>query len=169
MPTQTEKNGMIHVETNHPRSSIVIIRAEDNEEKSKKLNRESSFVLPNIHNAIKNFEETDYFNQNSTDCNSNVMVKEDILPSEPYKERTEYIDHISDAEDKKDIPVDITDPDTASSKRESHNSFHTNDLDPMDANGDDGSSDCESVADSDPSHHESCLKQLYPTYEEKFE
>ena len=35
-PTQTEMNGIIHIETNHPRSSIIIIRADETEDSKKK-------------------------------------------------------------------------------------------------------------------------------------
>ncbi|XP_052789937.1 tubulin polyglutamylase TTLL11-like isoform X2 [Mya arenaria] len=47
-PTQIERDGIIHVETSHPRSSIVIIRSSEDDE-PRKPRHESSFVLPNIY------------------------------------------------------------------------------------------------------------------------
>lgn len=58
-PTQTELNGIIHVETNHPRSSIIIIRADDQDERKKdplnELNLSNSVQSNN--NAADEYEE----------------------------------------------------------------------------------------------------------------
>ena len=55
-PTQTELNGIIHVETNHPRSSIIIIRADD-EDTKKPLPDEVRLISAGTNNRNNNSDE----------------------------------------------------------------------------------------------------------------
>lgn len=91
-----ERDGVIHVETNHPRSSIVIIRSQEDENPPKKINHESSFLLPSVHNMFTNRDENDYF---SKDQNHN-SIKNDELGSLAfaYKERTDFVDRVDENE-----------------------------------------------------------------------
>ncbi|XP_060557499.1 tubulin polyglutamylase TTLL11-like isoform X2 [Ruditapes philippinarum] len=95
-PVQHERDGVIHVETQHPRSSIVIIKSQEDDDPPKKLNRESSFLLPSVHNVFTNRNENDYFNK---DQNQNSL-KNDEMDSLTfgYGERTDFIDRIEDDE-----------------------------------------------------------------------
>lgn len=89
-PAQMERDGVIHVETQHPRSSIVIIRSQEDDDPPKKINHGSSFLLPNVHNMFSNRDENDYF---MNDQNHNSIQNEEIEGlSFAYKERTDFVD-----------------------------------------------------------------------------
>ncbi|XP_053381154.1 tubulin polyglutamylase TTLL11-like isoform X2 [Mercenaria mercenaria] len=98
-PVQTERDGVIHVETQHPRSSIIIIKSQEDEDPPKKMHRESSFLLPSVHNVFTNRPETDYFNkdQNHNSIGNDGMDSLTLA----YKERTDFVDKVE--EDETDI------------------------------------------------------------------
>ena len=87
-PAQHFRDGVIHVETNHPRSSIIIIRSNEDEYTPRKPNRESSFVVPQ-------FGEQD--GTKTEDENENDVSKENCdTANVQYQERTEYVDCVGD-------------------------------------------------------------------------
>lgn len=96
-PAQTERDGIIHVETQHPRSSIIIIKATEDEDPPKKLNRDSTFLLPSVCNVFTNRDENDYFNQDQNHNSIKDDGESDTLAFS-YLERTEFVDKVEDNE-----------------------------------------------------------------------
>ena len=91
-PTQTELNGIIHIETNHPRSSIIIIRADDIEDNKKKPLNEIN-RLTNSEQSIRdstideNAENTTLNEEIKFLTHDDVKINNDLLTiDEKYRE-----------------------------------------------------------------------------------
>lgn len=82
-PVQHVRDGVIHIETNHPRSSIIIIRSNSDLEESKKAAKESSFSLPQF-----SYTDGKHVDENENDVPGGAGER----LNEEYHERTEFID-----------------------------------------------------------------------------
>ena len=91
-PTQTELNGIIHIETNHPRSSIIIIRADDSEDNKKKplneVNRPTNSGKSVRDSTIEETDEMGNLNEEIKFLtHDDVNKRNDLLTSEEkYRE-----------------------------------------------------------------------------------
>lgn len=195
-PVQLNHDGVIHVKTRHPRSSIVIIRADDEQPNKKKLMHQSSFLLPNVRNMITNQDDVYYFrklDQNENDWGVDLM--------QTYEHRTDFIDKVEEIEGN-----DIDDQhsgnassdvliandteakqsgdhlksgefgesaDSSQSKQEVGNSMQENEDGSHKDSFRDNAIEESSNSDDDkvePEPYQSCLKQLYPEpYKETFD
>ncbi|KAL3876936.1 hypothetical protein ACJMK2_034716 [Sinanodonta woodiana] len=134
------RDGMIHVPTNHPRSSIVIIRADESNE-DKKLNRLDTF--------------------------SQLTIRSDTTAENPDEVKGEnHIEKI--AEEPKEEEMDIKDQDEDIKERDDENVDE--DKDETDDDSSKSSNDDEGNEDDDNRKRKSCLKELYPDpYDEEFD
>ena len=108
-PTQTELNGIIHVETNHPRSSIIIIRA-DQEDNKKPLSDEIALISPeqsNTNNTADEYEEQ---------RNLNEQIK--YLTVDDINRTNNSLTAEDDEEKYRDVRVDSRNDDTDNSESE---------------------------------------------------
>lgn len=88
-PAQHYRDGVIHVETNHPRSSIVIIRSDEGDETVKKPMRESSFQMTHFESS-----NTKHKDENENDVSGGVQDTVNVQVE--FNKRTEYIDYEGD-------------------------------------------------------------------------
>lgn len=177
-PVHTEKDGVIHVETHHPRSSIIIIKSNDDDGPPKNLNTESSFVLPSEKTNV--LADHNKNQQSNTDHNDNKIndMKLDNL-NVTYGERTLYVDKSVEDESGSHENYIHCENHSAAGTRQSEGDCFLEDIDKKDKNNysgntnnrndinygyhddmEDSSSDEEENMESEP--YESCLKQLYP-------
>lgn len=156
-PLEMERDGMIHVETHHPRSSIVIIRASDDDHLgSKKSARESSFLLPDIHNPFQRSEDE---NARQVIENLNDKLEEPLRELTMYNQRTDFVDTIEEEEQKTDGKMEVE-----SSDRQTDRNLEE------EKEGYDYESDSDDERMSQSDMPESCLKKIYPEgYEEKYD
>lgn len=117
-PTQTELNGIIHIETNHPRSSIIIIRADETEDtkkkpineiirqtKSEESNRDD-IIEENDENKILK-DELKYLTQDDIERTNDGFTKEEKYREELNESRND------DTNSESEKSIDIYDPDNS--------------------------------------------------------
>ncbi|KAL4218832.1 hypothetical protein ACF0H5_021420 [Mactra antiquata] len=177
-PAQTEKDGVIHVETHHPRSSIIIIKSKDDDTPPKKLNKESSFVLPTVKNGVLANHNANNSNQTNDDLYDNVQDMQVDNLNVTYKERTSYVDkvemngdhenyvdHDNDSSHTKHhlVEEDCVLEDMDKKERNSGNAINGNEIDGnYHDHMDDSSSGEEEPLEPEP--YQSSLKQIYPEH-----
>ncbi|XP_052267440.1 tubulin polyglutamylase TTLL11-like [Dreissena polymorpha] len=188
-PAQIERDGVIHVETRHPRSSIVIIRSSQ-DDLPKRMSKESSFVIPESLNRIGRRSQ-----DNENDFNPSMIENLNL----EYGERRNYEDHLekmeegftehendtgvsrikSSHENSKMLSTFVSGEGnyvrSDESKREQNTNNNNNNsfIHPENNSDEDKMDDSEHSGDESELNldsYESCLKQLYPSpYADRFE